>query len=176
MSVAIQSLSFSGALIERGFWLYVWRVRSREGREFLYVGRTGDNSSPKATAPYTRMGQHLGYNKNQNALRSHLERRRVRVEDCARFDFITYGPIYPEIQNDGSDRDTLMQRHTPVRNNTGAMEKLLCEDLKEAGYDVMNRVTCRFELDNDGKNKWRIARAAFRKEFPPRERPNSEPE
>lgn len=176
MSAAIQHLSFSGALIERGFWLYVWRVTSREGREFLYVGRTGDSSSPRATAPYTRMGQHLGQNRNQNALRSHLERRGVPATDWAAFDLIAYGPIYPEIEDDGSEKDTLMQRHTYPRNNTGVMERLLCEDLRARGYDVMNNVKCRFELDADGENRWQIARTAFRKEFPPHEKPNSRPE
>ena len=157
---SIQTVAFAGAMLQRGFWLYVWRVVSRDGRELLYVGRTGDNSSPNATAPYSRMGQHLGHVSTQNALRSHLERRGVRPEDCAEFELIAYGPIYPETDHDGSDRDTLMRRHAPLRNNTGAMEKLLCDDLRAAGHEVMNQVSWRYRLDDDGRERWRVAKAA----------------
>lgn len=168
--VAIQTVAFAGAMLQRGFWLYVWRVVPGDGRELLYVGRTGDNSSPNATAPYTRMGQHLGYVSTQNALRSHLERRGVRPEDCAEFELIAYGPMYPEVGDDGSDRDALMRRHVPLRNNTGAMEKLLCDELRAAGYEVMNEVRWRYRLDDDGEEKWRIVRAAFRAELERRKR------
>ena len=166
MPAAIQTLSFPGALTQRGFWLYVWRVTNLNGRELLYVGRTGDNSSPNATAPYTRMGQHLTYLKNPNALRAHLCRRGVRPEDCTKFVLIAFGPIYAEVEKDGSDRETLMRRHTPFRDNTAVMEKRLCDGLKAAGYDVMNDVKCRRELTGDGEEQWRLARAAFCKEFP----------
>ncbi len=45
------SMTFDGALLERGFWLYVWRII--EGtRTVLYVGRTGDSSSPNASSPF----------------------------------------------------------------------------------------------------------------------------
>ena len=57
-------LTLPGPMLRRGFWLYVWQVEDSEGGEWLYVGRTGDNSSPHASAPYTRMGQHLGKIKN----------------------------------------------------------------------------------------------------------------
>ena len=164
MSATIQTTVFRGELIERGFWLYVWRVTTQEGKDLLYVGRTGDNSSPRATAPYTRMGQHLGYNENQNALRAHLQRRGHKAEECSRFSFVAYGPVYPEIVGHGADRSALMRRHMPFRNNIGAMERCLCDYLKDAGYAVMNDVKWRFVLDADGKEKWRDAIAAFRKE------------
>jgi len=32
--------TFSGAILERGFWLDAWRIE-HESREFLYVWRTG---------------------------------------------------------------------------------------------------------------------------------------
>ena len=55
----------------------------------------------------------------------------------------------------------------PVRNQVGAMEKLLCNCLKDAGYKVMNDVRWRFELSgDDAVEKWRIAREHFQKEFP----------
>ncbi len=74
---ALHFFTLPAAMLERGFWLYVWRVRVDQ-KQLLYVGRTGDNSSPFATAPYTRMGQHLGKQKNQNALRRHLEVKGIR--------------------------------------------------------------------------------------------------
>ena len=168
MQAAIQRLSFPGALVQRGFWLYVWSVTPPRGPELLYVGRTGDSSSPNATAPYTRMGQHLGYRGNQNALRAHLKRRGIAPEDCGSFVLTAFGPIYGEIEKDGSDRAVLMQRHIPLRDNTAVMEQRLCDDLKAAGYEVMNKVKCRRQLRGDGEERWRLARAAFRAEFPPR--------
>ena len=49
MTVSTHTLTLPGAMIERGFWLYVWRIKSPVGK-LLYVGRTGDNSSPNAAA------------------------------------------------------------------------------------------------------------------------------
>ena len=161
----LHQLSLPGLMLRRGFWLYVWKVNG-SAETLLYVGRTGDNSSPHATAPYTRMGQHLGFAKNQNALRKHLEKRGLTVEDSLSFDLLAHGPIYPEVQKDGSDRNTLMDRHKPMRDQVGAMEKLLCDGLKAASYDVMNTVNCRWQLDADGAEKWKAAREAFREAFP----------
>jgi len=152
-------------MLQRGFWLYVWRVDAPCG-PLLYVGRTGDNSSPHATAPYTRMGQHLGFVATQNALRKHLIRRGIAPEDCAAFDLIAHGPIYAQVDHDGSDRDTLMARHKPLRDWVGAMEKLLCDGLKAAEYDVMNSVNCKWVLSAGGTEKWQVAKQAFRQDYP----------
>jgi hypothetical protein len=43
----------------------------------LYVGRTGDSSSPDAQSPFNRMGQHLAFAKNRSMLRNHLQGRDV---------------------------------------------------------------------------------------------------
>lgn len=165
MPPALHSFSMPGEMLARGFWLYVWRITAPVG-VLHYVGRTGDNSSPHATAPYTRMGQHLGFAKNQNALRRHLDRLGIAPEQCARFDLICHGPIYPQVDHDGSDRDVLMERHKPMRDQVGAMEKLLCDGLKAAGYEVMNTVNCRWTLTEDGARKWQDAKEAFRQDFP----------
>ena len=37
------------------------------------------------------------------------------------------------------------------------MERRLCEDLRAAGYDVMNDAKWSFELNDDGAKRWRIA-------------------
>ena len=64
------TFSFSGSLLQRGFWLYVWQVTTADGREVLYVGRTGDSSSPHAQSPFNRLSQHLGSNKSRERLQA----------------------------------------------------------------------------------------------------------
>ncbi|MCR6659656.1 MAG: hypothetical protein NVV72_10040 [Asticcacaulis sp.] len=162
--VTTYSVSFPGSILERGFWLYVWRVQTANGEELLYVGRTGDNSSPHATAPYTRMGQHLNFMENQNALRRQLANRGIVAEHCLNFELISHGPIYPEIErNEGDIPAVLMARHTPVRNLVGAMEKALADGLRDAGYDVMNTVSWKHGYDPD---VWAMVRSAFTAHFP----------
>ena len=156
-------MTLPGPMLQRGFWLYVWRVETPKG-EMLYVGRTGDNSSPYATAPYTRMGQHLGFLKNQNALRKQLNKRDIEPESCDAFHLIAHGPIYPEIEKrDGDDRTALMERHLPLRNYVGAMEKALAEALATAGYDVLNDVKWAHSYEPE---VWQSVKAAFSDEFP----------
>ncbi|WP_374571954.1 hypothetical protein [Phenylobacterium sp.] len=149
-------------MLRRGFWLYVWRVEAPRG-DLLYVGRTGDNSSPHASAPYTRMGQHLGSAANQNALRRHLEARGVALEACT-FHLVGHGPLYDEVAKTGENtREVLMAAHKPLRDLVGAMEKALADDLAEAGYAVLNTVNCKWPLD---PVLWAPVRAAFAEHFP----------
>ena len=155
-------LTLPGAMLERGFWLYVWRVESPFG-ELLYVGRTGDNSSPHASAPYTRMGQHLGSVKTQNALRTHLKNRGVDPRACT-LHLVSHGPLYREVEKaEDDDRKTLMERHLPLRNKVGAYERVLADELRKAGYDVLNKVKWRHSGDAE---VWDAVRAAFQKHFP----------
>ena len=156
-------MEFPGSMLRRGFWIYVWRVSSPSG-ELLYVGRTGDNSSPNAVAPYSRMGQHLGFVKAQNALRKHLLNRNVDPETCAKFELIAHGPIFPEItKSSGADRQQLMAQHLPLRNLVGAMEKALAHDLSVAQYTVLNVVKWSHPYD---PKVWQSVRAAFAEHFP----------
>ena len=153
MPASIHTLTLPGAMLERGFWLYVWRIASPIG-ELLYVGRTGDNSSPHASPPFTRMGQHLGTNKHQNAVRRLLEQRHVQPEKCPSFDFIAHGPLFPEVQDwDG---------HVERRNVVAALEKALTDALVRAGYDVLNKVSARHDLD---AGLWAKVRDAFAAHF-----------
>ena len=87
MPAPTHTLTLPGPMIERGFWLYVWRIASPLG-ELLYVGRTGDSSSTSASTPVARMGQHFGINERENMIRTHLEEREVPPEKCASFDLI----------------------------------------------------------------------------------------
>ena len=162
MVPATHILTLPGPMLRRGFWLYVWRVETPEG-DVLYVGRTGDNSSPHATAPYTRMGQHLGSVDTQSALRKHLDKRGVAIPDCT-FHLITHGPLYDEIAKaKGATREALMAAHIPLRDIVGAMEKALADNLAAAGYTVLNTVNCKWPLD---PVLWVPIRAAFATHFP----------
>lgn len=170
MGIGTFKLTLPGPMLQRGFWLYVWHVVVGDGREVLYVGRTGDNSSPNASPPYIRMGQHLGSVKNQNALRRNLQGRKIEPEACREFRLVAHGPIHPEVikpddyQNtDAEARALLMQQHYPFRNLVGAMEKRLAEELSAADYDVMNKVKWRHNVSDE---VWRPVRDAFAKDFP----------
>lgn len=161
---ATHCLTLPGPMLRRGFWLYVWRVEDAEGDEWLYVGRTGDNSSPHASAPYTRMGQHLGTMKNQNALRARLKDKGIEAEDCRAFHLVSHGPLYPEVaKEDGLDRDALMTLHRPYRDEVGAYERDLALALRAAGYRVLNTVNCKWSGD---PARWLEIRAAFADHFP----------
>lgn len=162
-------LTLPGPMLQRGFWLYVWRVEvPGEAEPWLYVGRTGDNSSPNAGAPYTRMGQHLGSLKNQNALRKHLIVKGLALEECT-FHLISHGPLHPEVERpeDPAERKTrhveLMQMHCPLRNEVGAYERDLALALAAAGYQVLNTVKWKHMGD---PARWSQIRAAFAEHFP----------
>jgi hypothetical protein len=151
----LHRLSLPGALLARGFWLYVWSVVTGDGREVLYVGRTGDSSSANAQSPFTRLSQHLGSNKHANALRRHLNSRNIDPCSCRSFDMIAYGPILPEV-------DT-KENHQPSRDKIAALEKALYDELVQAGYTVLNDVKCRKPLD---AALWAEVREAFSARFP----------
>ncbi|MGW9232533.1 hypothetical protein ACWGPT_16865 [Pseudorhizobium sp. NPDC055634] len=166
----LHRLTLPGAMLQRGFWLYVWRVQTPKGEQ-LYVGRTGDSSSPHATAPYTRMGQHLGFSKAANSLRRLLTEAGVKPESCAQFELISYGPIFPEI---GMTKEQLradqMLLHTPVRDQMAALEKKLRDALVAAGYLVLNVVHSKKQYDTA---HWDSVRSAFAEHFPSLGRINS---
>lgn len=162
-TASLHRLTLPGPMLQRGFWLYVWRVQTPMG-ERLYVGRTGDSSSPHATAPYTRMGQHLGFSKAQNSLRRLLTEAGVEPESCGQFDLISYGPIFPEI---GMTKEQLrheqMLLHTPVRDQMAGLEKKLRDALVAAGFQVLNVVHSKKQYD---EIHWDAVRTAFSEHFP----------
>jgi hypothetical protein len=170
MTIGTHKLTLPPSMLQRGFWLYAWRVVAPDGQELVYVGRTGDNSSPNASPAYIRMGQHLGSAVTQNALRRHLVKRGIPPEACLSFDLIAHGPIYPEVEKpenfsheDKQLRKQLMEKHIPLRDIVGAMEKQLAVDLKAAGYTLLNTVKWRHKIDRD---LWSPVRAEFAEHFP----------
>ena len=123
------SMKFDGQLLNRGFWLYVWEVKGPLSLH-VYVGRTGDSSSPHASSPFKRIGQHLdpGPNAKGNALGKELNRVGVRYEECS-FEMVAIGPIWPE-QAD-------FEAHKPVRDQMAALERAVADDLRQRGYAVL---------------------------------------
>ena len=52
MQAKLHTLTISTDVLRRGFWLYVWAVALRHGKQVYYVGRTGDSSSIHAQSPF----------------------------------------------------------------------------------------------------------------------------
>src|SRR5216117_3328100 len=79
----VYRMRFDGRILRRGFWLYVWDVRS-DSQRVLYVGRTGDSSSPNAASPFARVGQHLNFSANAkaNSMAKQLAEAGVDPECC----------------------------------------------------------------------------------------------
>ena len=101
------------------------------------------------------MGQHLGHQKESNALRKHLERRGVCPEKCIEFQMIAHGPLFPQSAD--------MKTHRPPRDTVAALEKALADALGTSGYQVLNTVRCRKPLDG---TLWALVRDAFAAHFP----------
>ena len=172
MSPSIQSLKFSGHMTKRGFSLYVWEINHPDKGKLLYVGRTGDTSSPNASSPIRRMGQHFHPVNRGNTLYRWLRSKEFEVdlESCTSFKLVSYGPIFEEIKPDGSEpkekakaRGALMERHKRPRDVVGALEKGLADTLSDVGYTVMNPV--RGNSDR-ASHLWHEVLAAFAPRFP----------
>jgi hypothetical protein len=150
------TVRLDGAMLRRGFWIYVWEITMPDGEKVLYVGRTGDNSSPNAQSLFNRLGQNLGTLPNASMVRNHLGKRGIDPAQC-QFRMVGHGPIFDEVPN----KD--FEAHKPIRDKVGAIEKRLAEDLKAAGYDVLNEVKWKAPLDQE---MYEPIRAAFAVEFP----------
>ena len=134
MKTKTHELSISGEVLQRGFWLYIWEIQTPKPNHLYYVGRTGDSSSSNAQSPFNRMGQHLGFHKNSNVLRRHLEGKNIDPQTCS-FRLIAHGPILKEAKTN--------DQHKKRRDSIAAMEKALADEMTASGYDVINAVKCR---------------------------------
>jgi len=155
MTAQVHTISISGGALSRGFWLYVWDIRHRDGRRLLYIGRTGDSSSLNAQSPFSRLSGHLGRNKRGNALKRHLETSGIALEDCENLEMTAFGPLLPEERDD-------WERHQRSRDHVAALEKRLADALSDAGYNVLNKVHCLKPLDDTA---WEKVVAAFGEKF-----------
>jgi hypothetical protein len=154
MGPVVHSLTFTGKLLQRGFWLYVWEITTPEQELLYYVGRTGDSSSSNAQSPFNRMGQHLGFNDKSNVLRRRLRSKGIDPETCG-FRLMAHGPIMKEA--------VTLDEHRGPRDIIAALEKALAIAMIEVGYNVINIVNCRIPLDD---KLFADVRAAFAAELP----------
>lgn len=112
VDAATYTVELDGAMLTRGFRLYVWVVTTSDGRQLLHVGRKGDNSTPNAQPPFNRMGQHLGNAENSSMLRNHLMKRHLVPETC-NFRLVAHGPILYEAPDE--DMEAHKKRSAEVR-------------------------------------------------------------
>ena len=145
------SLSLPGVMTQRGFWLYVCKITSPEGKLLLYVGMTGDKSSGSTGSPLERMAAHLGRNPNSSAIKNNLEQKvGLTPEQCRSFEMIAHGPIFPATDDP--------QKFGESWDKVAALERALKGALEAAGYHV---------LSNAGKDQqcdpelWRKVQEAF---------------
>ena len=154
MTPATYSLSFSGQILQRGFWLYVWEISTPWQDKRYYVGRTGDSSSCNAQSPFNRMGQHLGANDKSNVLRRQLKKIGLDPELCT-YRLIAHGPIMKEAAS--------FEEHKGPRDIVAAIEKALAAALTEAGYYVINAVHSKGPVN---EQLFEAVRLAFAQELP----------
>ena len=135
------SMFFDGALLERGFWLYIWDIKNLTGR-YLYVGRTGDSSSPNAASPFLRIGQHLDFSPNAkaNSIAKHLKEIDL-APSSAKFNMLAIGPLFPEQKT--------FEDHIVYRDKVAALEKALAKHLQGNGYNVLGTHTSNKMLDEE---------------------------
>lgn len=122
-------MTFDGELLQRGFWIYVWRI-SGQGRTVAYVGRTGDSSSPHAASPFGRIGQHLDARPNAkgNSLARNLNAAGVQPHQ-SHFEMLAIGPIFEEQED--------MDAHKPLRDQLATLEHLVASEARAAGIEVL---------------------------------------
>jgi hypothetical protein len=125
----VHRLQFSGAILERGFWLYTWRIRD-SGKEFFYVGRTGDSSSQFAASPFSRIGQHLDVRPKAtaNMLLRHIRTLKLDPLTCS-YELIALGPIFPE--------QPTLALHRKYRDQIAPLEGALADMLRASGRVVV---------------------------------------
>lgn len=152
MKPELHEISFDGCVLARGFWLYVWEITRPDGVLVHYVGRTGDKASGVCQSPFDRFSKHLGANPHNNALQRHLEKHKLRQEDCS-FRFHALGPILANSKLSHSEKCDVL----------AALEKALADSMRAADYEVLNKVNCRMPLNNE---LWEQLRVRFARAFP----------
>src|ERR1700683_1551149 len=139
MKLSVHEMAFDGALLARGFWLYVWEITRPDGAKLYYARRTGDPPPNMPQSPFNRMSHHLGPNHRNNTLRSYIAGRDVNPEACL-FRLLALGPLLKDV--DATD-------YRVPRDIIAALEKALADAMLDAGYDLTNRIKCRKPLDSE---------------------------
>lgn len=149
MSPKLHQVDLPPEILSRGFWLYAWNIVGPRGKQFCYVGMTGDVTG-LAQSPFVRAGAHLGFNKHNNAIRRHLECRGVEPERCKTLVLLAYGPVLPYRKNHPDFKAS--------RKRVGALERKLWT--AAAVHNTMLNERPRFAEEFD-IFLWKKVRAAF---------------
>jgi hypothetical protein len=148
---ALHQIALPPALLKKGFWIYVWRIRRRGRPPTFYVGMTGDTGSGQAQSPINRVSAHLGPNERSNALRRYLGAKGIEIETCDGLEFAAYGPI--------GSVPTKTVEYRVARARIAALEKHLWQVMEAEGRDMLNRSpSCRTQHNPE---LFEIVRAAF---------------
>src|SRR5437016_2611724 len=94
-TLSVSKITFEGATLRRGFWLYIVEITSGNGQAAAYVGRTGDTSSANAASLFARMAGHLNDKKNakSNSLLKRLVATNFVCHECS-YRVIGIGPLF----------------------------------------------------------------------------------
>jgi len=127
------------------------------GASNLYVGRTGDSSSPYAASPFSRIGRHLDVRPNakSNAMTRQIQRTGLDPTPC-RFEMVALGPLFPEQRS--------MRSHRPIRDKVAALERGIAGFLRRRRYSVLGTHGRSLSLD---AGLFARVRALVEREFPP---------
>ena len=139
MNLSLYKMQFEGEVLERGYWLYVWKVNAPT-QTLFYVGRTGDSSSVNAQSPFVRISQHLNFRQNAkgNSLSKHLSSIQINPRLC-QFQMAAVGPIFPE--------EKTRDKHYEKRDILAALERELSDYLKKLGCNVLGTHKSRKSVD-----------------------------
>lgn len=154
MPLRTHILSIPGASVTRGFWLYICRVESPDG-ELVYVGQTGDTNFPHSQSVFNRLATHLVKSGNTSSLFERPRANGIEPRECGDIRMVAVGPIFAET----SDRNEFDTRKDAIRE----LERRLCKDMTEAGYQVINSARRGGVLDD---SLWQQVRAEFAVHFP----------
>jgi hypothetical protein len=144
-TIQISKANFSGHILRRGFWLYVWKVTASK-KTVLYVGRTGDSSSANASSPFSRLSAHLQSKENAKGNSMHRQLIKAGLDPMqAEFQLAAVGPLFPE--------QSTFQKHCPIRDRMAAMEKELAERLDGSGWTVIGNHNNKHQVDNRDKER-----------------------
>ncbi|MFZ2631710.1 MAG: hypothetical protein WA081_06050 [Desulfosalsimonadaceae bacterium] len=131
MSIKGFEMGFEGEVLQRGFWLYVWEIVCGQ-KVYLYVGRTGDSSSPHASSPFNRIGQHLDPREKAkgNSLAKRLKEAGVNPK-TSKFRMLALGPLFPEQES--------FEAHKPYRDQMATLEYETTAYLREKQFTVLGK-------------------------------------
>lgn len=142
-------------LLQRGFWIYAWKIVGPRDERFCYVGMTGDVTRV-AQSPFGRATSTFSTNKKANTLRRALKAREIDPERCKALTLVAYGPLY-----DANDAENYMKHWHKVR----ALERAVFDALKGDGFEPINRKRPDGRTEHD-QHLFGAIRLAFASHFP----------